>query len=242
VTVLLPGACSNAAVWPQTFLDPLRASGSRVILLDHRDSGRSPHTTCAFGLEEMAEDVLEVLDEADVGRVHVVGASLGGAVAQILAYTHPSRVAALSLLMTTPGIGIRDPILSHPTTSALEGLRAEMDAPDPLQGLVERWTVHASELTPHERLVRARRVVRHGFHLTPSHEQAFHTSSSRRIHLRHICCPTRIVHGDRDLLFGLDHAHALRHDIPGAQLRVLRGVGHDVNAFNGGRWAAALWK
>jgi 3-oxoadipate enol-lactonase len=75
----------------------------RLVLVDNRGSGRSGLPAASFDVADMAADVVAVLDEAGIRRAHVMGASLGGMVAQELAVDHPERVDALVLVSTTPG-------------------------------------------------------------------------------------------------------------------------------------------
>jgi 3-oxoadipate enol-lactonase len=75
----------------------------RLVLVDNRGSGRSDHPAGAFAVADMAGDVVAVLDVAGIHRAHVLGASLGGMVAQELVITHPERVDRLVLACTTPG-------------------------------------------------------------------------------------------------------------------------------------------
>ena len=123
VILLIMGLGMQLIAWPQSFCDGLAARGFRVIRFDNRDAGHStpmPAGSLAiaammagavFGLPvrppytltDMARDALGLIDALGIGRAHVVGASMGGMIAQILAIEHPERVKSLTSIMSTTG-------------------------------------------------------------------------------------------------------------------------------------------
>lgn len=87
---------SSLSEWYQ--VGPKLSTGHRVIMIDHRSHGLSPLASRRFEIDDVADDVAGVLDALDVGRVAVVGYSMGGAIAQTLAHRHPHRVSKLALI------------------------------------------------------------------------------------------------------------------------------------------------
>jgi pimeloyl-ACP methyl ester carboxylesterase len=105
--LLVAGRGGSRTEWPTELCDRLVAGGRHVVRYDHRDTGRS--TTCPPGepdytFADLVADALGILDGLGVARAHVVGISMGGALAQHLAVRHPIRVASLTLLSTTSGL------------------------------------------------------------------------------------------------------------------------------------------
>jgi pimeloyl-ACP methyl ester carboxylesterase len=102
--LLVMGLGFQLVHWPDAFCEQLAARGFRVVRFDNRDAGRSTHLPGErYGLEDMADDTAGLLDALGVRRAHVVGASLGGMVAQLVAIRHPDRVSSLASLMSTTG-------------------------------------------------------------------------------------------------------------------------------------------
>src|SRR5262249_39708267 len=99
--LLIMGLGSNAYGWYRTI--PWLASDYQVIAFDNRGTGRSDVPAGAYAITQMAADAAAVLDAARIQRAHVVGASLGGMIAQQLALAQPQRLRTLVLICTTPG-------------------------------------------------------------------------------------------------------------------------------------------
>lgn len=128
VVLLLPGADASSRRWPDEELDSLTAAGCGVIRFDPRDTGRSTVVaeTDLYTLDDLAADAVAVLDAFDVAKAVVIGHSMGGMVAQVLALEHPERVAGLVLIATTPGPDDdRLPGPTHDVVMALAELRFE---------------------------------------------------------------------------------------------------------------------
>jgi pimeloyl-ACP methyl ester carboxylesterase len=131
--LMIMGLGAQLVSWPCGFLDALVVRGLQPVVFDNRDSGRSTHlrdapaadvaaalagdlSTAAYTLSAMAADAVGLLDHLGIDAAHVLGASLGGAIAQTVAIEHPQRVLSLSSLMSTTG----DPSVGqiHPETAA----------------------------------------------------------------------------------------------------------------------------
>src|SRR3954469_5585307 len=102
--LLIMGLGQQLIHWPEDFCRQLAAEGFRVVRFDNRDSGRSTHLPGRrYTIADMADDAVGLLDALGVDSAHVVGASLGGMIAQTIAIRHPGRVRSLASLMSTTG-------------------------------------------------------------------------------------------------------------------------------------------
>lgn len=103
--LLIMGACASMLWWPQEFCEKLVQAGFHVIRYDNRDTGRSTcyePGTIHYSLDDMMEDAVAVLDAYDLQSATVVGASLGGMIAQLLALKHPERLQRMVLMISGP--------------------------------------------------------------------------------------------------------------------------------------------
>jgi len=195
-----------------------------LVLVDNRGSGRSDPPTGRLAVSDMADDVLAVLDDAGVARAHVVGASLGGMIAQQVAVAHGGRVASLVLACTTPGWPFAYPMPAE--TVALLAAAGRMPAGVALRRQVEnalgRKTVRRRpELV--ERLIDAQRD-RPG----AAGWQAQLAAGSRfgNLALSAITVPTLVLHGSDDRVVDPRNGRLLATRIPGARLMMLPDLGH----------------
>ena len=248
--VLIMGLAAQMIGWDDEFCTQLARRGYRVIRFDNRDIGLStrfadaglPDVGAAFvaamqgrpvsapyTLSDMAADVVGLMDALSIGSAHVVGASMGGAIAQTLAIEHPQRLRSLTSIMATSGA----PDLPPPRPEAL----AVLFKPTPLEqaayfeSYVQTWKVLRGPGFP---LDEARDLDRAGQNfargLNPAgvarQLMAILASGSRREALRSVSVPTLVIHGKADPLVpvecGIDTARA----VPGAELLLIEGMGH----------------
>jgi len=253
--VLIMGVGAQLPMWPDGFCELLVARGLRVIRFDHRDIGLSTKLTgqradgsvyarvaryvvgrsspVPYTLVDMAEDVRGLLDHLEIERAHVVGASMGGMIAQILAGTHPDRVVSLGLLMTSPSTAL----------SALPRWRVIKLAFDP-----PARTAPDEEKVAYE--VRNIAVI-NGPNFLPTDEQlrarvrdlttrsdypqgglrqfdAILGTGSLVRYTRRITAPTVIVHGSKDPMVRIRNGRNLARIIKGARFVVVDQMGHDL--------------
>src|SRR4051794_39934633 len=100
------GATASAITWPPSLLEALTEGGYRVVRFDNRDIGLSTHVdygSAPYTIDDMADDTIGLLDALGIDAAHLVGASMGGMISQVLALRHPARVRSLTLLITSPG-------------------------------------------------------------------------------------------------------------------------------------------
>jgi pimeloyl-ACP methyl ester carboxylesterase len=236
--LLIAGTSCTRDWWPPVFCERLAATGVHVIRFDQRDTGASstfPVGDPGYGLTDMVEDALAVIDAFDVERAHLVGFSQGGWVAQLLALHHPARVASLALLSTRPTEhGAADPDLPEVSTRLMESW-ATLPEPDwsnredVITSYVEGERVLAGTSFDEEavRDICATAIARSTNPQSASNHPLMRPSPRWRETLGQVHAPTTVIHGTADPLFPIGNGEALAAEIPGAALRIMDGVGHE---------------
>lgn len=238
VVLLIAGTSCTRDWWPPALCERVTRLGARVVRFDQRDTGASttwPVGAPGYGLTELRDDVLGILDLLTVRRAHVVGFSQGGWVAQLLALDHPERVASLTLIATRPtGHGPADPDLPEVSTPLLTAWSAlpEVDWHDSasvVRSYIDGERVLAGSVFDESHAARiCTAAVRRSPHPESASNHPLITGPRWRERLPQIVAPTVVLHGTRDPLFPIENARALASEIPGATLRELPGVGHEL--------------
>lgn len=231
--LLIGGLGSQLITWDEEFCELLVSRGFRVIRFDNRDAGLSawmkPDTV--YTLEDMASDAVGLLDALGIRSAHIVGASMGGFIAQLIALDHPDRVLTLTSLISGPNGG--DQV--QPTPEALALLLAP--APETREGRIEQSLAAKHKLLgpadpfdeSYERSKIARAVDRaYNPQGLMRQLQAIGAASSRLQRLAGVRAPTLIVHGDADILVPVDNGRRVAAAITGARMLEITGMGHDV--------------
>lgn len=196
------------------------AAAYRIITFDNRGIGASDAPPGPYDTATMAADAVAVLDALGVRRAHVMGASLGGMIAQMVALEHPDRVDRLVLACTTPGGGDAYPL----PAATLDLIHAAAGLP-PAEA-VRRFTANALATTgPLEDLV-ARRLARPQDPVAWQAQSAASLTHDASARLRDIAAPTLVLHGTADRVVDPRNAPLLAGRIPGARLEWLAGLGH----------------
>jgi pimeloyl-ACP methyl ester carboxylesterase len=252
--LLIPGFGLTRAMWEEDFCDRLSDMGFTVVRMDNRDTGRSTRLDglgvpdvkrallrglfglsvgTAYPLEAMAADAVGLMSALGHPRFHVLGASMGGMIAQTIALTHAANLASLTSVISTPG-GRRYSIADPRTLVAL--LRPPPQEP-------ARHADHITEVLrvlqgklPFEE-ARARTIAEAQVAARPSPAGAVRqfmaimdSSARRRPLLRRITTPTLILHGSHDPLLPVRGARAMQRLIPGSELIVYEGMGHGLHS------------
>jgi pimeloyl-ACP methyl ester carboxylesterase len=227
--LLIAGRSSPMDWWDAELCQRLAAGGHHVVRYDHRDTGAS--TACAPGrpdytFADLVEDAAGILDGLGVGRAHVVGLSMGGAIAQVLAVTHPDRVASLTLIGTSVGVGDWPDDL--PPMG--EDLAEPEPADDPVERVagIQRAFMRGPIDEARLRATAASVVARTRDLAAVENHELMASGPSPEGSLADIAVPTLVVHGAADPLFPVGHGEHLARSIPGATLLVLDDVGHEV--------------
>jgi pimeloyl-ACP methyl ester carboxylesterase/SAM-dependent methyltransferase len=232
--LLIAGAGSSMDGWSPSFCERLAAGPRFVVRYDHRDTGQSttdPAGAPSYTSDDLLADVAGLLDAFAIRSAHLVGISMGGALAQLLALDRPGRVATLTLVSTSPGPGPDLPAMS----AGLRDFFAETPAPDwsdraaviDYQVAVQRAYAGAPFDEPTVRATTAHTFDRTLDPAAGDNHLLLAGGDPWRSRLDQIGVPTLVLHGDADPLFGLPHGEALAAEIPGARLLVLPGVGHE---------------
>jgi pimeloyl-ACP methyl ester carboxylesterase len=234
--LLIMGIAASMTWWDEEFCRRLADGGRFVIRYDHRDTGRSvayEPGRPAYRGDDLVGDAAGVLDAYGIQSAHVVGQSMGGALAQLLALDFPERVASLVLMSTSPagpGSGELPPI-SDEYARFLE--RSEVDWSDAdsvIDHVVAECRVLAGGERPfdearmHERVARDLERARN-FASAQNHAM-LEGQNAWRDRLSAIRVPTLVLHGTADPMFDLSHGEALAEEIPDARLVTLEGGGH----------------
>ena len=246
--LFIRGVGSPMEAGPDPIADQLVAAGFRWITFDNRDSGGSTHFTdaglpdyeaiqraaaegrplpLAYSLADMADDAVGLLDALEIDRAHIVGGSLGGVIAQVLAANHPDRVLSLTLISTTTGNpdlawgpAVQTLMLPVPETREAriaQDIALERMLIGPLQDVEEallRQTVEARLDRNDDPAATARQGITIG--------------GDQRPLIAGILAPTEVVHGEVDALFPPAHGQDVAASIPGAVLNIVPDMGHIV--------------
>jgi pimeloyl-ACP methyl ester carboxylesterase len=236
--LLIAGAASSMDWWDDEFVSRLADGPRFVIRYDLRDTGRSvtyPPGAPEYDGTDLVADAVGILDALRIARAHVVGISMGGGIAQQLALDHPSRVASLTLMSTSPGFGSDLPGMSAELRAYFENPPSPPDWSDReavIDYIVDDVRPYAGSRGVDERRLRslAARIVDRARNLEATYTNHFLLEGGEplRPRLGEIAAPTLVVHGTDDPLFPYPHAEALASEIPGARLLLLPGVGHEL--------------
>jgi pimeloyl-ACP methyl ester carboxylesterase len=256
--VLVMGLGVQMILWPDAFCEMLVAQGFRVVRFDNRDAGLSTQLdhlgTPRIGLEtlkyllhlplkapylieDMARDTVALLDALGIAKAHVVGASMGGMIAQNLAAAAPSRLASLTSIMSTTG----KRSLPRPTAAARRALLAKPARRGDVEGAIGRMmkllrAIGSRTHPAEEGSLRAlcERHVRRQYNPPAIARQlmAIAASGDRTEAVARIKAPTLVLHGDEDPLLlaacGEETARVIRSAGGDVTLEIVRGMGHDL--------------
>ncbi|WP_367130354.1 alpha/beta fold hydrolase [Saccharothrix sp. HUAS TT1] len=240
--LLIMGMGFQHVHWPDGFCRRLADNGFFVVRFDNRDAGRSTHLPGTdYALTDLAADAVGLLDALGVERAHVVGASMGGMIAQVVAALHPSRVLSLASLMSTTGRrgkGRTSPrLLRHVLARAA---RTEQQAVERRVRLFRAIGSSGFEQDVDE----IRRATALSFRRDPDHREgrrrqhrAVRAAGDRTDQLARITAPTVVVHGTADLMCHHSGGEATAAAIGGARLVLVPGLGHD---FPPGAWPVII--
>lgn len=247
--LLIMGAMNQGIAWPDDFCTEIAQDDYYVIRYDHRDTGQSSSVDFKkhpYGLDDLAGDALMVLNGYGIGKAHVVGLSMGGFLAQLLALEYPERILTLTLMMTSPdqrvyfaatmGQDTSRYDLPPPSREFLEHLASTRRNPpktadEAIQNAVDGWQICNGNGVPfhgesmyrlQQRLwTRAKTPL-----ASINHVLATVGAPGRTERLGRITVPTLIIHGQNDPCLPVEHGTALARAVPQAKLVVIPEMGH----------------
>ncbi|GAA0757143.1 pimeloyl-ACP methyl ester carboxylesterase [Erythromicrobium ramosum] len=253
VILLVMGLGAQMTLWPDELVAALVGDGFRVIRYDNRDIGlsqkfegkRAPSlpvqvlrkkigfpAKVPYSLKDMADDGIGLLDALGIARAHIVGASMGGMIAQLMAVHHGERLASLTSIMSTTGNGKLPQAEKH----AIDALVA------PIQSMEEESLVaHGLNIAknigspgypfdPDQQRERVLLNMRRSVYPAglPRQLAAIIDDGCRRSRLANVTVPTLVMHGEADPLVKLEAGEDTAKHISGARLVTIPGWGHDL--------------
>jgi pimeloyl-ACP methyl ester carboxylesterase len=251
--VLIHGLSTPLTGWPRPMLEGLVVAGFQLLLMDNRDIGRSEQLNhlplpnmlwsllklkmglpikAPYQLDDMMQDVLALLDALNLSKVHVIGASMGGMIAQLLAIHHPERVSTLTSIMSTTGDKTLPP-MNKDIRQALGQKPAVADYAARQAYHIKKWQLIGSPdypasdayLQDYVDSMLQRGITAKG---TLRQMLAIMAADSRAEALAGLRVPTLVIHGDRDGLVNIAGGRATAAAIPKAALKIYPGMGHDL--------------
>jgi len=238
--LLIMGAMASMLWWPDAFCRQLAEQGRFVIRYDNRDTGLSTAWEPGkpdYSFDDMIDDATRVLDGYGFAAAHVVGMSMGGAIAQRVALDHPDRVLSLTAISTSP-VAMDTSRLPSPSQAYQDHASqvGDMDWSNREQAIgamVAEMRVLASPLHPFDETA-ARALVARDFDRSNGYASAtnhFMLDSSREPQRRlgEMQAPLLVIHGTADPLVPIEHGEALAQAVAGAKLVRLEGGGHELN-------------
>ena len=248
--LLIMGLGAQMILWDDDFCRQLAARGFRVIRFDNRDIGKSSKLSggkrlgaiellklrflkipvaAPYLLLDMAKDVVGLMDTLGIKSAHLVGASMGGMIAQEVAISFPQRVRSLTSIMSTTG----DPKVPPPSREATAVLMAPPPATREayLERFAQTWKIlRAGSFPQDEALDRSRAERSYERGLNPAgvarQLRAILASGSRKARLASVKAPTLVIHGTVDPLVRPEGGRDTAASIPGAKLLMVEGMGH----------------
>lgn len=223
--LMVMGLTGSHRLWGEDLINGLAAEGYRVILFDNRDTGESARldelgtpslwwqlfknwagfeVDAPYSLADMADDGIAVLDALDIDQAHIVGASMGGMIAQIMAAEHPDRALTLVSIMSTTGA----PHLPPPAEQASDGLLNIASADGDAGSRLEDIGIYPEAM--------------------PRQLMAIIAAGDRTAQVQTIATPTLVLHGENDTLLPPPHGAHTHENIAGSRYVVYPEMGHDM--------------
>jgi pimeloyl-ACP methyl ester carboxylesterase len=250
--LLIMGLGAQMVLWDDPFCEQLAARGFRVIRFDNRDIGQSSKLSggkrltpmellklrflkipvaAPYRLRDMAEDTIGLMDALGIKSAHLVGASMGGMIAQEIAISFPQRVRSLTSIMSTTG----NPRIPPPTRAAAALLMAPPPATkdEYLARFAQTWKMLRVGRFPEDEALdrmRGERCFERGLNPAGVGRQlrAILASGSRKERLHMVKAPTLVIHGTVDPLVHPAGGKDTAASIPGAKLLMIEGMGHAI--------------
>jgi pimeloyl-ACP methyl ester carboxylesterase len=258
--LLIMGLGEQMIAWPDGFCAALAARGFHVVRFDNRDIGLSTWldhlgdvnvpalfagdlSSVRYGLSDMAADTAGLIEALGVRRAHLVGVSMGGMIAQLVAVERPDLVASLASIMSTTG----DRSVGQTTLDDVSVLmpRPDADREAAIAADVSLYRLIGSpglEISEDDRVSSAAAKVHRAYHPAGTARQfaAIVTAADRTPSLRTLKVPTVVIHGEADRLVDVSGGRATAAAVPGAELVLIPGMGHDLPEGAWGRIVDAI--
>ena len=258
--VMISGFGSQLVDWPQNFIDKLIQNKIRVIIFDNRDVGLSHKFSgeiiedqkliwkysysreklskeikkpkIPYTLTDMANDCVNILNALSIKKAHILGTSMGGMIAQLVAFNYPDRCKSLISVMSTSG----NPKLPRPSKEVIEGLTRQPKSSskeDVIENnLMTRRLWASPKYSTSEEILREKFSYRYDRMYYPDGSTrqyaAIGDDGDRTLRLKKISSPTLVLHGSSDNLVPLEAGKDTHRNISGSNIEILDGWGHDL--------------
>ena len=234
--VLINGLGSQCIRWPEGFKDAIVQQRFYLIVFDNRDTGLSTKFEAAtqsppYTVDDMADDVVALLDQLGVEAAHIVGQSMGGTIAQVLAIRYPERVLSLASIMSATG---DDPVLStDPDVMAIFSEPPAATREEAIEQDVRHRRIMSGPGFPFdEDAMRDLAVRTYDRCYAPDGRVrqmlAIRAAPGRASALAQLDVPTVVIHGTGDRLVPVGNGERTAAVVPGAELVLIDGMGHDL--------------
>lgn len=245
--LLVAGLSQQLIGWDDDFCSQLADRGFHVIRFDNRDCGLSTwmeeagpadiaaafsgNAKPAYQLDDLADDAVGLLDALGIGAAHVVGASMGGFIAQLVALNHPDRVLSLTSIMSGPGG--HDEVAPKPEGAAVLMARPPATREERIEQAMSLHHALLGSRDPFDEAferARATRAVDRAYYPAGIGRQlvAILAAKSRLERLKALRVPTLVIHGIDDVLVPIENGRLVAAAVPGARLVEFEGMGHDL--------------
>lgn len=254
--VLIQGTGSQLTLWPKPFVEELAGHGYRVIRFDNRDVGLSTKldslgapdwasiipkagtcdtTVVPYSLQDMAGDVIDLMDALDIEKANIAGVSMGGAIAQIVATSYPERTLSLIPMMTSSG----NPDLPQGDPEVLQIMATPPPDTDDIDILTEHlFSIYKAMSSPgyptddDELRKMAKMNIERSWYPggTARHVAAIIMDCDRREELKTLNIPVVVIHGEADPVVNIKAGRELAETIPNAKFVTIPGMAHDLPA------------
>ena len=253
--LLIMGLAAQLTRWPEAFIGSIVDKGFHVIAFDNRDIGLSEKLIsdrassplavallntvglasllAPYKLTDMAKDAAGVLDALDIERAHIIGASMGGMIGQILCAEHPERIKSFTALMSSTN----NPALpkAHPklTLEVFTARRRARSREELIDITLRIWTLIGTKNSGRDP-VEFRQLVADSIDRNSSPSgirrqmAAIITTRDLRAWTRKVMAPSLIIHGSDDPLVPVENGLDIATEISGARMEIIEGMGHDI--------------
>lgn len=185
-----------------------------------------------YNLLDMAKDAISLMEALCIEKAHIIGASMGGMITQIIALEYPEKVMSITPIMTSPGI--QNKSLSGPTKDLLEAIKKSFifnlkgRSEDGVVEIYRQLTGTRFPFNEQEFREKLKPIIAHGNNPFSLHGAAVGASPDRTSRLNEIDVPTLVIHGTEDAILPLDHGIALADGIRDSKRMIMEGVGHEI--------------
>ncbi|MCE3555910.1 alpha/beta hydrolase [Pseudonocardia sp. RS11V-5] len=229
--VLIHGLGAQLIAWFPGFVAELEKHDFRVVLFDNRDIGLSsefPHDAL-YTVDDMAADVVGLMDHLGLDSAHIAGQSMGGMIAQQFAITYPERLRSLCSIYSAPHIGFRR--TDDPYVQEVRGRRPAADRDSAIAHYIEQERISGLDGLTEQEILEFATAVYDRSHRPDGQarqQRAIMDAPDRRPGLAGITVPTVVIHGRDDRLIDFTGGIATAQAVPDSELHVYAGMGHQI--------------